>query len=262
MRRRQSAAAVRTMIQAARTYFPNYKQTLTYPVHTHTPCSPCIIIMDCRLSNHAVYMIVGPSGAGKTVFTINLLSSNMFKNPIGNIFWHMGVKPNKTETDPIRSGLRNVKIVEGFTKNWMNNPKTGDVIVIDDLFSEANRQPDFNNLFTKIARHRGVTVIFLTQNLFHQGGQHRTRNLNTHYLVIFKNPRDQTIIDHISRQAFPNSKNFLASAFRDATTDKPHGYLFLDFTQNCPDEIRVRTDIFNPAGIIVYKQSSGGGVGD
>jgi hypothetical protein len=158
-------------------------------------------------------MIVGPSGAGKTVFTINLLSSNMFKNPIGNIFWHMGVKPNKTETDPIRSGLRNVKIVEGFTKNWMNNPKTGDVIVIDDLFSEANRQPDFNNLFTKIARHRGVTVIFLTQNLFHQGGQHRTRNLNTHYLVIFKNPRDQTIIDHISRQTFPNSKNFLSRCY-------------------------------------------------
>jgi len=49
---------------------------------------------------------------------------------------------------------------------------------------------------------------------------------------------------------------FLIEAFQDATHDKPHSYLFIDFTQQCPDEIRVRTDIFNPNGAIIYKQSN------
>ena len=43
------------------------------------------------------------------------------------------------------------------------------------------------------------------------------------------------------------------SSFNDATSNVPHGYLFLDFTQNCPEELRVRTDIFNDE-MTIYKQ--------
>ena len=89
--------------------------------------------------------------------------------------------------------------------------------------------------------------------MFHQGGQHRTRNLNVHYLVLFKNPRDSTAIDFVARQAFPDKRKFLLQAYKDATFDQPYGYLFLDFTQQCPENLRVRTDIFNNAGITVYK---------
>ena len=98
-----------------------------------------------------------------------------------------------------------------------------------------------------------MTVIFITQNLFHQGGNHRTRNLNVHYLVIFKNPRDQTVIDYLARQAFPSNRNYLIEAYQDATKD-PHGYLFIDFTQQCPDDMRVRTDIFDEKHVIIHKQ--------
>ena len=41
--------------------------------------------------------------------------------------------------------------------------------------------------------------------------------------------------------------------FHDATDNKPHGYLFLDFTQECPDGQRVRTDILNRYGPTIYK---------
>jgi hypothetical protein len=136
----------------------------------------------------------------------------------------------------------------------MDKPQRGDACVIDDLFTEANNETNFNNLFTKIARHRGVTVFFITQNMFQQGGKHRTRNLNVHYLILLKNPRDQTVIDFIARQAFPKTRTYLIDAFHDAVNNKPHGYLFIDFTQDCPDEIRVRADIFNQF-ITVYKQS-------
>ena len=72
-----------------------------------------------------------------------------------------------------------------------------------------------------------------------------------HYLVLFKNPRDQTVISFIAKQAFPRNYKYLIDAFHDAT-HKPHGYLFIDFTQSCPEEIRVRTNLFTQP--TVYKQ--------
>jgi adenylate kinase family enzyme len=215
---------------------------------------------DFRLNNGSVVQIVGPSGSGKTYFACNLLSRpEMFKLPIREIYWHSGVK--EEEIGPTLKKLEKLKQVHhvfGLPKGWTDNPKQYDAIVIDDLFVEANRDAaTFNQLFTKIARHRQVTVLFLTQNLFHQGGGHRTRNLNTHYLVIFKNPRDKTVIDFLSRQVYPNNRKFLINVFEDATKNRPHGYLFMDFTQDCPDDVRIRTDIFNKrTGALIYKQKS------
>ena len=212
--------------------------------------------MDLRLKNDAVFQVVGPSGSGKTLFVTNLLQNPVFIKSIKRIYWLMGVKEGEHDlTATNLKRLANLTILNGFEKGWMNKPKEGDVIVIDDLFSESTREKDFNNLFTKIARHRGVTVIFITQNMFHQGGQHRTRNLNVHYLILFKNPRDSTVIHSIARQAFSTTPHFLIDAYNDATQNHPHGYVFLDFTQSCPEELRVRADIFNPNGITVYKQN-------
>lgn len=220
--------------------------------------------MDMRLLNGAVFQIVGPSGCGKSHFVVKLLAShrNIFQKPINNIYWLMGSNDAKgrhvdvADTQLELNKLKNLHILKGFELGWQDKPKRGDVCVIDDLFMEANNEHNFNNMFTKVARHREVTVIFVTQNLFHQGGQHRTRNLNTHYLVIFKNPRDSSVIEHLARQAFPSRPKYLVEAYHDATRDKPHGYIFLDFTQSCPDVLRVRSDILNTTfGIIVYKQS-------
>ena len=207
-----------------------------------------------ELQNNAVYQIIGPSGSGKTHFVCKLLQSNkFFKSKFNKIYWHQGAGDESGLTQKEFCKLKNIKVIEGFDKNWSKRLQKGDVIIIDDLYQEANKESDFNNLFTKIARHVEVTVIFITQNLFHQGGNHRTRNLNVHYLVIFKNPRDQTVIDYLARQAFPSNRNYLIEAYQDATKD-PHGYLFIDFTQQCPDDMRVRTDIFDEKHVIIYKQ--------
>lgn len=209
--------------------------------------------MDLRLENGAIFQIVGPSGSGKSHFTCQLLQTrHIFKNPTRKIYWHQGIEQDESgDTGHLFKKLKNCKVIKGFDNGWMRRPKKHDVIVIDDLFSEANSQKGFNDLFTKIARHSEVTVIFITQNMFHQGGAHRTRNLNVHYLVLFKNPRDRTVISYIARQAYPQNTKFLTDAFQDAT-NKPNGYLFIDFTQKCPEEFRIRTNIFDD--MIVYKQ--------
>ena len=208
-----------------------------------------------KLQNNVCFQIVGPSGSGKTHFVCKLLQNkDMFNEKFKKIYWHHAGIGESGLTGSEICKLKSIKFIEGFDQGWSKRLKEGDVIIIDDLYQESNKEEDFNNLFTKISRHKGVTVIFITQNLFHQRGQHRTRNLNVQYLVLFKNPRDQTVVDFVARQAFPFNRKFLIESFNDATK-VPHGYLFLDFTQACPDDLRVRTDIFNEKGMYVYKQN-------
>jgi energy-coupling factor transporter ATP-binding protein EcfA2 len=206
-----------------------------------------------ELRNDACFQIVGPSGSGKTHFVCALLQSNLFKKKFNKIYWHYGSETENGATAKSLGKLKGIKFIEGFDSGWKNRLREFDVVVIDDLYQESNNEAGFNNLFTKISRHVGVTVIFITQNLFHNGGQHRTRNINMQYLVLFKNPRDQTVVDFLARQAFPSNKKFLIESFADATCPA-HGYLFLDFTQSCPEDLRVRTSIFDNK-VVVYKQN-------
>ena len=210
------------------------------------------------LENASIIQIVGPTGSGNTFFTCQLLKNKTsFQSPITNIYWHVGVSEGESgATLCTLKKLDRLKLVRGLPTGWIDKPKTGDVIVIDDLFEEVNQDAvSCNQLFTKIARQRGVTVLFLTQNLFHAGGKHRTRNLNTHYLVLFKNPRDRTVIGYVARQAFPQSRKFLMNVFNDITRNTSHSYVFFVFTQDCPDDLRVQTDLFNSThGVLIYKQ--------
>ena len=100
------------------------------------------------------------------------------------------------------------------------------------------------NAFTRLAYHRPCTIIFITQNIFHKGGDSKTRNLNTHYLILMKNPRDQTQIQYISRQMFPGNSRFLTDVFRSVTDNEPYSYILLDFRQETPNYLRIRSHIF------------------
>ena len=45
------------------------------------------------------------------------------------------------------------------------------------------------------SHHRNLSVIYTVQNLFHQGKGNRSKSLNSHYLVLYKNPRDKLATD-------------------------------------------------------------------
>ena len=100
-------------------------------------------------------------------------------------------------------------------------------------------------------------MIHIVQNLFHQGKGYRTQSLNTHYLVLFKNLRDASQINHLARQMFPNNSQYLQEVCRDATTP-PFGYLFIDLKQETQDNLRLwgqYTEI-QTAGLCTSRYSS------
>ena len=49
----------------------------------------------------------------------------------------------------------------------------------------------------------------------------------------------------------PGKTQFLNECYVDATS-RAHGYLFLDFKQQTPDNLRVRTNIIPGEKVIIY----------
>ena len=117
------------------------------------------------------------------------------------------------------------------------------------MLHESKNSQDVTSMFTRVAHHKPTFVVFIMQNLFPPGREARTRSLNTHYYCIFKNPRDKSQVEFLARQIHPRNPKALIEIF-EAATEKPHSYLFLDLTQECPDQYRFRSDLFEKPMII------------
>ena len=197
--------------------------------------------MDFRLYNDRAMCVSGPSQSGKTHFVLELLEKRheLFRNPINNVLWCYGIR---------NDALLNLLHSKGYETHHglpqSTDIKANSICILDDLLQESENSKDVTNMFTKAAHHLPCFIIFITQTLFPGGKEARTRSLNTHYYVIFKNPKDELQFDMLSRQIAPHQSKSLRDSYLDATSE-PHGYLFIDFTQECPDMYRYRSNVLD-----------------
>lgn len=192
--------------------------------------------------------VVGPSHSGKTTFVLDLLDRRfeIFDCKPNRVVWCYGIYQHDLNKKLQSKGY----VVHGDIIN-VSEIQPNDIIVLDDLLNESRNSQDVTAMFTKAAHHKPCFIIFIMQNLFPPGKEARTRSLNTHYYTIFKNPRDKSQVEFLARQILPRNPKTLLQIFEDAT-EKAHSYLFLDFTQECPDKYRFRTNLFEKP-MIVYQ---------
>ena len=202
--------------------------------------------MDPRLQHPFTCVIAGPTQCGKTVFLKQLLfhAGELIRDPPQVILWFYG------EYQPLYDQLAEtlgdtVTFIEGVPPSFDDylDKSKRNLIILDDLMSETANDHKISNLFTKGSHHKNLSVILVSQNLFHRGRESRTISLNSHYLVLFKNPRDASQISYLARQMFPEKPKHLQEAYKDAARN-PYGYLFIDLKSNTPEEFRLRTQIF------------------
>lgn len=203
---------------------------------------------DFRFDCNKTLAVVGPSHSGKTVFTLSFLDKRheLFKQKINRVVWCYGIY----QSSLIRElEMRNFVVHEGIIPD--NEIQPYDIVVLDDLLNESTNSKDVTNMFTRAAHHKPCFIIFIMQNLFPPGKEARTRSLNTHYYVIFKNPRDKSQFNLFARQILPKRSKVLVDIFSEATSE-PFQYLFLDFTQECPEKYRFRGNILGDH-IVIYR---------
>ncbi len=190
-------------------------------------------------------LVAGPTGCGKTRFVFRLIeNADVMIDPTPRkiVYCYSEYQQlfDKYRRVDFRQGLPDLQDFDG------SEPV---LLVIDDLMNETDES--IANLFTKGSHHRNISVLFLIQNLFHKNRHVRTISLNSHYMVLFKNPRDASQFASLARQMYPNRSAFAVEAYKDATRE-PFSYLFVDLRPEQDEDLRLRTNIFPNETRYVY----------
>ena len=214
------------------------------PVYTTPNDRKVIVHNNPMLFSHPFSMIIsGPSQSGKTTLVERIIKTKntIVKPQIAKITWFYGSESSITklrDTYPdikFCSGLPNINEIEKFDSD------VNRLMIIDDLMCEKDSEGVLVDLFTKSSHHRNISVIFIVHNVFEK--YLRTVNINAKYMIMFKNPRDQSQIRVLGSQMFGSGDNLVKKAYADISKE-PHAYLLLNFSQNAKPCERVRTKIF------------------
>ena len=111
--------------------------------------------------------------------------------------------------------IPSIEFYDGLPTNFevIFDRRKRNICITDDLMQSAGGNQLIENLFTN-GRHLNLSVVFVRQNLFYAGKKCRTILLNSTYIVVFKNPRDQTQIQHLACQDVPIQTKILTSSLR------------------------------------------------
>ena len=192
-------------------------------------------------------LIVGPSGSGKTVFTTRLLTDNrhLFATPPQHVHYCYGSWQTSFETLKKKGMTFSAGVpAEKDLDKWF--PKGG-LLVMDDLMTEGNNDKTVLDIFTKHSHLRHITVLYLCQDMFPPGKFAKSILRNAHYIVAFKNPRDQLGVRNVVLQAFPDKWKTVLDVFRRVTS-RPFGYLVMDLHPASSDERRLVSHLLKEEG--------------
>jgi len=204
----------------------------------------------------STFSLSGTSGSGKTSWLYKLLlhKEELFpQNPPQKVLYCYGIWQDlfsKMENDIkniiFHEGLPSSSQIDDICSNNAHN-----IIVLDDLMHEVVKNSDIELLFTRGAHHKMLSIIYINQNMFMQGKNAKSINLNCHYLILFRNPRDTSQIKRLGQQIFAGESKLLVDAYKDCMQEA-YSYLVIDLSPNAEHKHRLRTKIFPGEDTIIY----------
>ena len=190
--------------------------------------------------NPARIIIAGYSNSGKSVLCSELIKkySDQFEYIL-----YCGVDQHPLEQDPLINPKLHVsqEILNPFDYTT-TSPEKAVLLILDECFLEAGQPQYVVDAFTK-GRHKNISIIFITQNLFQPGKFSRSISLNCSHYILMRN-RDLGQIETLGRQIFGKckSKEFI-KIYQKSLSYNNYGYLLIDLSPHTPEKLNLRTNI-------------------
>lgn len=200
--------------------------------------------MDCRLQTPFSMIVASPSNSGKTTWVGKLLqhSSELFSEPSKTFYYFYSVWSPTFDTWKDKKII--TKFIQGMcTKDWIEEhcSEGNCTIILDDQAMSISE--DISKVFAVLSHNYNINFIMLAQNIFTKNKNFRDASLNSKYIVLGKNPRDQSSIRFLAQQMLPTRAKQVMEAYFLATAE-PFSFFLLDFSQTCPENLRMRGNIF------------------
>jgi len=215
-------------------------------------------IVTINFVHPSTFMISGPTQCGKTSFVVRVLKEGMIRDANGRvpnkIFWLYGAKqPDLFKPLKEQYGT-NISFKKGLDESIMEkiDPNDVNLVVIDDLMPQAKNSSFVEELYTTNSHHQKISVIYLVQNLFPQGKNQVSISRNTHYVILFKNPRyfrEPRLL--ASQMLASNEAGNFEKMFGHVTAEAFH-YLVMDLRNDTSAQFRFRTHIFPGEGTLLF----------
>lgn len=225
----------------------------------------------------------GPSGSGKSTFVRQLVLSQkqiidvQFDYLVIVIGTHASenkiLASLKRDIPPSLTDVRLIELNEKFsTRKEMiemfphqlkkfivdkNSKGKKGCIIFDDLMKELGEMGILLELYTKMSSHYSLSVIQITQNLFHKGGgkhasDHVSVYRNAHVTVLFNNPLDKhsfwTVASRLTRKGSAPLGNML-----EEIAEK-HRYVVIHGGMRWPKQLRFMSDLFGKTEEGIHRQ--------
>ena len=208
--------------------------------------------------------VSGVSGSGKTTLVHKILTYKdvIYDSPVHEVLYCMTVdQPLFAE---MRKTVPGLKFRRGIPSeedlNIFTDGSRHCIVVLDDLMEEVVRSVEAQNLFTKYAHHKFISVLYIAQNLYAQGKCSRNLSMNTHYFFVLCNPRDVSQISILAKQT--GLGETLKNSYRDCVLKKAYGYQLISLhpgdvsrhlvTDSPRLSARIFTNIFPGENLITY----------
>ena len=198
--------------------------------------------------NPARIIIGGYSNSGKTILCQKLIEQNHEKF---NHILYCGTDSHELQS---HSDIGSKITVSPEILNPFEYAHLGALLfILDDCFLEAVEDKNVVDVFTK-GRHKNISTIFITQNLFFSGKHARNIALNCSHYILMKN-RDMNQIETLARQIFGKGKGKdFVNIYKKALSMNPFGYLLVDLGANTPEPLQLRTNILDETNYQVVFQ--------
>ena len=201
-------------------------------------------MFDIRLKENFKLFISGPSRCGKTFFISELLENidTLAKDPPETIIYVYKIWQSKF--DEMKSVVHEFIEDDENIIHQIKEIALGQriFIIFDDLINSKSLV-DIATLFTVDGRHMNMSMAFLSQRMFVNNEHFRQISQNCDYFCIFKNPRNSSEIRTLAQQLTPGSLD-LIEIYKEATK-KPFTYLLINLTQECDQNVKYLSNIFD-----------------